>query len=324
MNILVLNGSPKGRESNTLRVSHAFLEGLNMVQHKNTVEIVNLQKAVIEHCLGCYYCWTLTPGRCAIQDAMPQLIEKYIHSDVIVWSFPLYCYGMPSKIKAFLDRLLPTKRPELIFKPDGSAGHTQRYDISAQRHILISTCGFHSIKNNYDALFRQFEILFGNRITMIACTEGELLAVPQLAGRVEEYLALVHQAGREFALSGAFSPETRIKLDEPFYPAEAFLEMANAHWALATTEPEISGCLSPDQSLPFMRQMAASYRPKDYKSDIVLEISFQDIEKRYQIVLGKEKCVLKTDDFTVPTTKIEVSFDLWRRISEGKANGAEC
>lgn len=323
MNFLVLNGSPKGANSNTLRVTHAFLEGLNTVQHQNTVDIVCLQKMNIAHCLGCYHCWTLTPGCCVIQDAMPQLMEKYIRSDAIVWSFPLYCYGMPSKIKAFLDRLLPTKRPELILKPDGSGGHPQRYDASAQQHLLISTCGFHSVKNNYDALFRQFEILFGNRITTIACTEGELLAVPQLAGRVEEYLAQVRQAGREFAISGVFSPETRSKLEEPLYPAEAFLEMANAHWALSTTEPEPSGCLRPDQTLLFMRQMASSYRPKDYRSDIVLEISFKDIEKSYQLVLGKEKCVLRTDGFTVPTTKIEVSFDLWRRIAEGKANGAE-
>lgn len=43
MNVLVLNGSPKGEKSNTLRITRAFLDGLEKVKNCN-VDIVNIDK----------------------------------------------------------------------------------------------------------------------------------------------------------------------------------------------------------------------------------------------------------------------------------------
>ncbi len=81
-------------------------------------------------------------------------------------------------------------------------GMPPRYDLSHQRHVLISTCGFYATKNNYDALIRQFEIMFSDKLTKIIRTEGELFHVPQLEGRISEYLAYVKQAGKEFSEQG--------------------------------------------------------------------------------------------------------------------------
>ena len=186
MNIFVLNGSPKGESSNTLKVTTAFLDGLNINKEHN-IEIVNISKAKIDHCHGCFACWTKTPGKCVIKDDMEGFIEQYIKADLIVWSFPLYYFGMPSKIKAFLDRLLPTNLPYMDLNANGTSGHAPRYDLSHQRHVLISTCGFYATKHNYDALISQFEIMCGDKLTKIIRTEGELLKIPQLEGKISEY-----------------------------------------------------------------------------------------------------------------------------------------
>jgi hypothetical protein len=50
---------------------------------------------------------------------------------------------------------------------------------------------------------------------------------------------------------------------------------------------------------------------------------FTDLDKTYQLLLGKEKCLVKDEDFTACTTRIETPFALWLQISEGKINGAE-
>jgi putative NADPH-quinone reductase len=94
-------------------------------------------------------------------------------ADLIIWSFPLYYFGVPSKTKALIDRLLPTNLPDIIVNADGSAGHLQRYNLQNQRYILISSCGFFTVQNNYEALVKQFEIMFGNRLAKIVCLEGE-------------------------------------------------------------------------------------------------------------------------------------------------------
>ena len=321
MNVLVLNGSPKGEKSNTLRITRAFLDGLEKVKNCN-VDIVNIDKKNIEHCRGCFNCWTKTPGKCIIKDDMEQLIEKYVVSDIVIWSFPLYYFGMPSKIKAFLDRMLPTNLPYMDLKKDGTSGHPPRYDLSDQKYILISTCGFYSVKNNYDALFKQFEILFGGKLSKIICPEGELLHVPQLEGKISEYLSYVKQAGREFAGSGVIDSNTRNKLSELLYPPDVFVEMANASWNISEGDSS-QGKLPQDRAYNFIKQMAAVYNPESYTKDILVEIYFTDIDKTYQLCLGKQKCTVNIENFAPYTTRIETTFELWEKISEGRANGAE-
>lgn len=324
MNILVLNGSPRSKKSNTFRMTTAFLDGLNTSQ-SNSVELIDIRKSDIGHCLGCYSCWTKTPGQCIIRDDMAGFIEKYLDADLVIWSFPLYYFGMPSKIKAFLDRLLPTNLPTISVHEDGTNGHPSRYNLSNQRHVLISTCGFYAIKGNYDALFQQFDIMFDKRVTKIICPEGELFRVPELSPRIDDYLSYVKKAGEEYLSQGSFSQELQRKLSELLYPPDAFIEMANAGWEIeeinrtATLESD----RPKDTSYPFLRQMAALYNADLYTKDIIFEMHFSDLDKTYQLLLGKEKCVVKTDSFTPYTTRIETPFQIWLKISEGKISGSE-
>lgn len=324
MNILVLNGSPKSKNSNTFQITTAFLDGLNTGQ-SNSVVLADISKSDIGHCLGCYACWTRTPGQCIIKDDMAELIEKYVNADLVIWSFPLYYFGMPSKIKAFLDRLLPTNLPAISVYEDGTNGHPSRYDLSHQRHVLISTCGFYSIKGNYDSLLQQFKIMFDDRLTAIICPEGELFRVPELSPRIDEYLSYVKKAGEEYLSGGRFSQDVQSNLSELLYPPEAFIEMANAHWETEEINhtSSLSDSTPKDTSYPFLRQMAALYNSDLFTKEIVLEMYFTDLDKTYQLLLGKEKCVVKTENLLPYTTRIETPFQIWLDISEGKINGSE-
>ena len=75
MKILVLNGSPKGDRSNTLKITKAFLKGMQK-EKQASMEIIDISKANIEHCKGCFGCWTQTPGRCVIKDDMSEFFDK--------------------------------------------------------------------------------------------------------------------------------------------------------------------------------------------------------------------------------------------------------
>lgn len=343
MNILVLNGSPKGGKSNTYRITSAFLDGLNARDNGQTaddgsikdsepvesgghkIETVDIGSLEIGRCLGCYACWTKTPGRCVLNDGMVGLLAQYVNADLVIWSFPLYFFGMPSQIKAFMDRLLPLFFPVIEVESDGTNRHPSRYDLSHQRHLLISTCGFYSAKGNYDGLIRQFEILFGDRLTKILCPEGELFRVPELSARIDEYLSHVKKAGREYSSYGVFTQETQNKLEELLYPPDVFVEMANADWEMNMADDgnfKEDGTAG-DRSYPFLRQMAALYHPDGHTKEIILEMYFTDLGKAYQLLLGKEKCTVKTEDFSPYTTRIETSFETWLKISKGEIDGAE-
>jgi multimeric flavodoxin WrbA/putative sterol carrier protein len=317
MTILVINGSPKGEKSNTLRLTNAFVEGINNTGN-HFVETITVSKKNIEPCRGCFACWQKTPGKCIITDDMGAVYEKYINADLVIWSFPLYYYGIPSKTKALVDRLLPGNLPDIIKNDDGTAGHPSRNDLQKQRHILISTCGFFTIKNNYEALEKQFEIMFGGRLTKILCPEGELFSVSQLAERTGEYLSCVAKAGEEYIKRGCISDDTREKLSAPLYPPEAFIEMANLSWEKGAVTQETM-----EKEFRFLRQMAATYRPHGEDKEIILEFYFTDEEKTYQLVLGKTVCACKKEDFLPYTLRIEAPFETWIAISDGRLNGQE-
>ena len=323
MRILVLNGSPRPKVSNTMILTTAFLAGMG----KHDTEIVNIADERIEPCRGCYICWEKTPGECVIQDDMEKLLQKYREADLVVWSFPLYYFSMPSKIKAFTDRLLPLILPVIHETADGKPFHPERYDLSAQRHILISTCGFFTVENNFDALVKQFDIMFDSECTKILCPQSELFKVSKLKGRTDEYLELLKQAGNEYFTSGAISAETEKQLSIPLFEKDVFLQMANANWNI--TETKISGetPVQPSQAERLLRQMSALYTPQANapKTEKHIEFFFSDINETYQIRIHENKAevVKDTATFAPYSVRIETPFDVWRNISSDKISGTE-
>lgn len=334
MKILVFNGSPRGEKSNTMQLTNAFLKGMKRAADCE-MEIVPVCQKNIKDCLGCFGCWTKTPGKCVIPDDMERILKAYLAADIVVWSFPLYYYGMPSRVKALMDRLLPLNLPYMQISADGTdCGHPSRYDMSGKRYALLSTCGFYKRENNYDALERQFDILYGkDNLVKIFCPEGELFAQPQLKARCGEYLKSVEQAGYEWLQSGQISAGTKEKLDQLLYPAEAFVEMADANWDIAepagkdgsVQKSAGQGNASGSKAAKLMRQMAAIYNPSVYGKDLTLEFHFTDLNETYQLSAKGGKCRMRTkeDGIEPYTTRIETPFDLWMDISMGKVNGAQ-
>lgn len=317
MNILVINGSPKGAKSNTLQLTHAFLEGIGQ-DETTTLQLADMR---IAPCRGCFACWKHTPGQCIMQDDMQGAIAALLAADVVIWSFPLYYYTVPGLLKNFIDRQLPMVLPFMQEREDGvgSGSHPNRHDMSGQRHVLLSTCGFFSAAGNYDAVRGMFDhICEKDHYEAIFCGQGELFSIPELRGRTQAYLEQVKHAGREYA-AGGIKPETRMALSELLFPKDAFEAMADASWGV-----EKDGVSQADESLTFTRQMAALYMPSSYEGqDLVVEMHYTDIDRTYQMVLGKKGHTVLEKDFLSYTTRIETPLPVWQSISRGEITGSE-
>ena len=326
MNILTINGSPKGERSNTWRLTSAFLRGIAAREESAcgqtlAVETLIVAKLNIKPCLGCFSCWSKTPGTCCLHDDMQAIIEKILWADVIIWSFPLYYFGLPGPLKNLIDRQLPMSLPFMSVEAQ-NGGHPSRYDMSDKRTVVISTCGFYTAKGNYSGVIDLFDRLCGKGgYTALFCGQGELFRVKELAERTDEYLSHVEKAGEEF-VDGGITGETRAKLDQDLFPRDAFEAMADASWGVDESgEKE-------DPSLVFTRQMAALYRREAWPGrDIVLDMRYTDIDKTYRIVLGKNGSHVEeepTGGFTTNcTTQINTPLSVWRSIAAGEIAGDE-
>ncbi len=317
MKVLVINGSPKGKKSNTYKLSQAFIGGLS---ENNTIECeeIIVREKEIGTCIGCFGCWNKTPGVCVLHDDMKEILDKMLWADVVIWSFGLYYFNVPGKMKMLIDRQLPLALPFMVGESE-SGGHPMRYDMSGKRHVIISTCGFYTAKGNYGSVNEMFDHFLGKGgYETIYCGQGELFRVKELHERTDKYLEYVSRAGKEYS-GGGITKDTRAHLDELLYPRDTFERMADASWGISKEDGK-----KEDESLVFTRQMASLYNKASYNGkDIVLEMNYSDIEKTYQIILKEDGYEVRTEDFIQPTTKVITPYTVWRDIAAGKISGSQ-
>lgn len=223
MKILVLNGSPK-KKSDTMQLTNAFLEGVNE-NGNNEIEIINVIDKNIQPCRGCFGCWAKGDGKCVIDDDQNEILNKYQNSDLVIWSFPLYCFGMPSHLKAVLDRIIPLVKMDMVEK-DGEVRHVPRADFSGITNIVICGAGFPMSVGNFDGVSIMADKCFGV-CTKIFVPETPLMNVPEAASVTTPKKECFVNAGREYNQTGMLSKETIENMESLMIPNADYIKSIN-------------------------------------------------------------------------------------------------
>jgi len=102
MKVLALNSSARtGDVSKTEIVLDDLLQGMR--EAGADVEIIELRKKKIRYCIGCFTCWTKTPGVCLHKDDMTgEILPKYLDSDLVILATPLFHYTVNALMKPLL------------------------------------------------------------------------------------------------------------------------------------------------------------------------------------------------------------------------------
>jgi multimeric flavodoxin WrbA len=87
-----------------------------------TTEIVEMGNVAVAPCRACEAC-AQRRGECAIRDGFQDLRDRWVKSDVVIYSVPVYHLNIPGQLKCFLDRL----------------GMSQRrvYEVPSQRRLKV-------------------------------------------------------------------------------------------------------------------------------------------------------------------------------------------
>ncbi len=232
MKITAFNSSPRAQHSNTHRIVAAFLEGCHDAGAET--ENIFLARKKIRPCLGCFDCWSVTPGKCILKDDMDELIEKVMSSDIVVLATPLYVDNVSGIMKNFLDRLIPIVMPYFEQDQNGETRHTRRYE-KYPRLVAISNCGFpeQSHFQTLKLIFRRMaRNLHTELIGEIYRSQGELLKSdhPVIKPKLKTYFDLVREAGRQIVMQGYITDDLQQKLEEPFIPNSYYSRGANKSW----------------------------------------------------------------------------------------------
>ena len=340
MNVLAINGSPKGANGNTDVLVQAFLRGVQ--EAGGNTEIVYLNEKTIHYCTGCYACWTQTPGVCIHDDDMPELLKKVRNADVVVIASPLYGNMLTGQMKTYLDRTLPLSNPDIVEIGDEYT-HPPRYDDGVFRFVLISNAGFPET-HHFEGLKKTFEIsTSGPRAKlagMICCAAGPMLSVPGAKDDVRWYLDAVVQAGKEVVKLDAISAETQAILDRSLAekPGE-YAEFVNTYWKSVSVTPDDAKTaeqrpsteitpLAPSEGLSSVRDLV-SRLPKSFSPDAagglsaVIQFEIPDEEPGiYHLVIESGTCTAFEGAHPTPKMTIHSPAGVWMDICTGKQDGA--
>ncbi|MBW2654121.1 MAG: flavodoxin family protein [Deltaproteobacteria bacterium] len=145
MKITILQGSARKR-GNTARVLSWIEDELVSMRHE--VETIYLNSKNLHGCMGCAKCKEKPDViGCVQKDDVPEILEKMIQSQVVIFSSPLYFWGLTAQIKAVIDRTYS------LYTNYHQPGHASL--IKGQRQALLVT-GAGPYENNAEGVFAAF------------------------------------------------------------------------------------------------------------------------------------------------------------------------
>ena len=99
------------------------------------VRFIDLSTRKISNCVGCFGCWTKTPGKCVIRDDAVQIYPLIAESRRVLYISKLKYGGYDTPMKTMLERAIPIQKA-FIRLLHGETHHVQRRVVPKQATIL--------------------------------------------------------------------------------------------------------------------------------------------------------------------------------------------
>jgi multimeric flavodoxin WrbA len=117
MKILGINGSPRGKNSRTLKLVQAVLDGART--RGAETELVDICALAINYCIGCQACFAT--GECVQADDLAGLVDRMLSADGIVLGSPVYMHSVTAQLKTVIDRMADAIHCQLLSGKYGCA-----------------------------------------------------------------------------------------------------------------------------------------------------------------------------------------------------------
>lgn len=118
-------------------------------QQYPTMQFIDVSRLNIANCVGCFGCWTKTPGKCVIRDDAVKVYPQIAASDRILYVSKIKYGGYDTVMKTMLERSIPVQQA-FIRLLHGETHHVQR-DVVPKKAVII---GYGDISAEEQKIFR--------------------------------------------------------------------------------------------------------------------------------------------------------------------------
>ena len=123
---------------------------LALPMQNESIRFVDLSQLKIANCVGCFGCWTKTPGRCVIRDDAVRVYPRIAESGQVMYISRIRYGGYDTPMKTMLERAIPIQQA-FIRLVEGETHHVQRRVVPKQAVII----GYGARSDAERALFRR-------------------------------------------------------------------------------------------------------------------------------------------------------------------------
>ena len=109
--VLVISTSLR-TNSNSDFLTEKMMEGIREAGHE--AELISLKGKNLKFCMGCLACQKTQ--KCVLNDDAVWIAEKVKMADTLVFSTPIYYYGISGQMKTLLDRMNPLYPSDYRFR----------------------------------------------------------------------------------------------------------------------------------------------------------------------------------------------------------------
>lgn len=103
--------------------------------NREDVVSFDLSHMKIAPCVGCFGCWTRTPGKCVIRDDAVRVYPRLAESDTAIYVSRVRYGGYDMVMKTMLERAIPVQQ-SFIRLLDGETHHVQRAVVPKKATIV--------------------------------------------------------------------------------------------------------------------------------------------------------------------------------------------
>ncbi|XZI53795.1 flavodoxin family protein [Clostridium perfringens] len=129
---------------------------------------IDLSELRISNCIGCFGCWTKTPGKCVIHDDAVKVYPIIAKSDKVIYVSKVKYGSYDTVMKTMLERAIPIQQA-FIRLLNGEAHHVQR-DVAMKDAIIIAYGNIEDEekeifkrlveRNSHNMNFKSFNVIF--------------------------------------------------------------------------------------------------------------------------------------------------------------------
>ncbi len=156
---------------------------LELPINDHSTEYIDLSGLKIANCVGCFGCWTKTPGKCVIRDDAVKVYPKIAESSKVLYISKVKYGNYDTIMRTLLERSLPIQQP-FIRLLNGETHHIQRAVVPKQATVI----GYGNISNEEQEIFtqligrnaanmnfRSYRIIFSQENTLEQAVMNEVL-----------------------------------------------------------------------------------------------------------------------------------------------------